>query len=294
MDSRYQAHTACACPGHAWQDRGLSSLTGDALTLYRGLDAVFCRLAGEVGATDHVFPTFLPAAMLSRLDYFQSFPHLATFATVLDSEQDNLDAFRQQNGLRSDGSVALTRTAPVRDVLTPAACYHFYRLYEGSSLDAPLYLTTLGSCHRRESHYVPLERQWNFSMREIVCIGSVAEVTSFLDHYRGRIAALCDLLDLPVIQAPASDPFFRPTNNPRWIAQQLAPLKTEFIFDGYLAASSVNFHRDFFGETFAIRRGEAHASSGCVAFGLERWIRMIVARWGSNPAGWPDLKGLAS
>jgi hypothetical protein len=294
MDNLYHAHGACACPGHAWQDRGLSSLTGAALALYRGLDGVFCRLAGETGAVDHLFPSFLPAAMLSRLDYFQSFPHLATFATVLDSDEDNLDAFRKQNSLRADGSVGLTRIAPVGDVLTPAACYHFYRLYEGSNLDAPLYLTTLCSCHRRESHYVPLERQWNFSMREIVCIGSVDEVTAFLDHYRGRVAALCDLLDLPVAQAAASDPFFRPTQNPRWIAQRLAPLKTEFVFDGYLAASSVNFHRDYFGGTFAIRRGESPASSGCVAFGLERWMRMIIVRWGSDPAGWPDLTRLPS
>jgi hypothetical protein len=102
------------------------------------------------------------------------------------------------------------------------------------------------------------------------------------------------MLDLPVTQAAASDPFFRPTQNPRWIAQRLEPLKTEFLYQDYLAAASVNFHRDFFGETFSIRRGDANASSGCVALGLERWIRMIVGRWGSDPDAWPNLKALGS
>lgn len=289
MDSSFETRQVCACPGHFWQDRGLSSLTGPALELYRALDAVFCRLAAECDAVDHTFPTFLPTSMLGRLDYFHSFPHLATFATVLECDDGNLDDFRSNHGLQPDGSVALTKTAPIQDVLTPAGCYHFYRLYEGRSLDAPLYLTTLASCHRRESHYVPLERQWNFGMREIVCIGTSDEVMAFLDFYRARVAELCAALDLPVKQEDASDPFFRPTQNARWVAQRLEPLKTEFVFDGYLASASANFHRDFFGETFNIRRNDEPAYSGCVAFGIERWIRMIISRWGADPQGWPSL-----
>jgi hypothetical protein len=289
MDEPVANHPVCLCPGHVWQDSGLSSLTGDALRLFRELDGVFCQLAAEYRALDHVFPTFLPAAMLSRLDYFHSFPHLATFATALQDDEANLDAFRQRLVPGSDGSIRLTATMPVTDVLTPAACYHFYRIYEGARLDRPLYLTTLGSCHRRESHYVPLERQWNFNMREVVCIGSADEVMGFLEHYRERVARVCKMLDLPVAPAVASDPFFRPAQNPRWIAQRLEPLKTEFVFQNYLAATSINFHRDFFGETFGIQRGNTAAFSGCVAFGLERWMRMIIGRWGSDADGWPHL-----
>ena len=289
MDKSFPHRRLCLCPGHVWQDRGLSSLTGPALRLFRELDGVFCRLAAEYRAADHSFPSFLPAAMLSRLDYFHSFPHLATFATVLQDDEANLDAFRNRAVLREDGSIGLTATTPVTDVLTPAACYHFYRVYEGTRLDRPLYLTTLGSCHRRETHYVPLERQWNFSMREIVCFGSADEVMGFLEHYRDRVTRVCGILDLPVAPVAASDPFFRPTQNPRWIAQRLEPLKTEFLFQNYLAATSINFHRDFFGETFDIRRDDAAAFSGCVAFGLERWMRMIIGRWGTDPDAWPRL-----
>ena len=294
MDSSFETRLVCSCPGHFWQERGLSSLTGPALRLYRELDAVFRRLAEECSAADHAFPTFLPTSMLGRLEYFHSFPHLATFATVLESDECNLDDFRRDAGLRPDGSIALTRTAPVQEVLTPAGCYHFYRLYEGRSLDSPLFLTTLASCHRRETHYIPFERQWNFGMREIVCIGSADEVMTFLDRYRLRVAGLCAALDLSVTQEAASDPFFRPTQNPRWVAQRLEPLKTEFVFDGYLASASVNFHRDFFGECFNIRRDGLAAYSGCVAFGVERWMRMIIGRWGNDPRHWPDLTGLPS
>jgi hypothetical protein len=292
MDRPWTAATASCCPGHIWHGGGQSSFTGPALGLYRALDGVFSRLAAEAGAAEHVFPTFLPAAMLGRLDYFYGFPHLATFAAALDEDEGNLDSFRRQAGIRPDGSVGLTRLAPVREVLTPAACYHFYRLYEGSPLEAPKFLTTLATCHRRESHYVPLERQWSFGMREIVCLGSYEEVTAFLDRYRGRVAKLCAELDLSVTQAAASDPFFRPTQNLRWIAQRLDPVKTEFLFEGYLAVASVNFHRDFFGETFNIRRFGGAAFSGCIAFGLERWIYMIIQRWGSRPGDWPCLEGL--
>ena len=293
MDNHLVTAPTCLCPGHDWDGVGQSTFSGAALGLYRALDALFCRLAAECGAAEHQFPTFLSAETLSRIDYFHGFPHMATFAATLDEEEANLDTFRQQREVRPDGSVALTRLSPIRAVLTPAACYHFYRLYEGRTLDAPLHVTTRATCHRRETRYVPLERQWSFGMREIVCIGAVEEVIAFLERYRTRVAALFAALDLPAEQQVASDPFFRPTQNPRWIAQRLEPVKTEFVFEGRLAAASINFHREYFGEAFNIRRNGGFASSGCVAFGLERWVRMILARWGNDPADWPRLKEIA-
>ena len=67
--------------------------------------------------------------------------------------------------------------------------------------------------------------------------------------------------------------------------QQLFPVKEEFVYNGSLAIASVNFHRNFFGERLDIRTGDgAYAFSGCVAFGLERWISALGDHFGEGSA----------
>src|SRR5205807_9266638 len=103
----------------------------------------------------------------------------------------------------------------------------------------------------------------------------------------------CRELDLPVDWATATDPFFRPARNPRYLAQRLQPTKHEAVFEGDLAIASVNLHEDHFGAAFDIRRDGRAAVSGCVAFGVERWLYALTRRHGSDPANWPDTAAAA-
>jgi seryl-tRNA synthetase len=167
-------------PEYHWYESGQSVLSGSLLELYRRIDNMFLRWAGDYQANEFFFPIFISARELAKLDYFRSFPHLVTFPASLDPAQDNLKRFTEGNPLDEDGCVHLTALDPVRNVLTPAACYHFYVLFQGQPQQEARYLTTRATCFRRETHYLPLERQWNFSMREIVCIGSSDEVKAFL------------------------------------------------------------------------------------------------------------------
>jgi hypothetical protein len=71
--------------------------------------------------------------------------------------------------------------------------------------------------------------------------------------------------------------------------QKLDPVKIEMVFNGDLAIGSVNFHRNYFGEAFRITRAGADAYSGCIAFGVERWIFAFLTHFGTDEAGWPVL-----
>ena len=132
--------------GHRWMDNGQSVLSGLLLDRFRDLDALFLQWAAEWRAAEYAFPAFIPAAALGKLDYFHSFPHLVTFPAVLDAEVANLKRFADSEPLGPDGQVRLGVLAAVRDVLTPAACYHFYLHFQGDVLDAPRYLTTRNTC----------------------------------------------------------------------------------------------------------------------------------------------------
>lgn len=278
--------------GLAWQPGGQATLSGGLLWGLQGLDARFVEWARALGATEYRFGTFLPARELHRLDYFRSFPHMVSFAAALDADPASLKAFAAGEVLDATGAVRLGRTAPVREVLTPAACYHFYVALQGRALDAPLDLTTVATCFRREEHYEPLQRQWNFTMREIVRLGTADEVKSFLEGFRERLDPLFRALGLDVRWEQATDPFFDPRHNPKFLAQKLDPVKTEMMFEGRLSIGSINFHRNFFGETFDIRRGGEAAFSGCVAFGLERWLYALLCRFGPETSSWPaELRG---
>lgn len=268
-------------------------LAGSLLALYRRLDAAFVRLAEREGAPEVMYPALLGASHLAKLDYFKSFPHLATFACTLDRDPDNLGAFARGRGIDERGGVALTRLDPVTEVLTPAACYHVYVDLAGQRLPAFRTVTTRATCFRREAHYAPLERQWSFGMREVVGLGTAEEVKVFLARGRARVEQFVAALGLAIAWTPATDPFFDASANPKFLAQKLDPVKTEMVHAGRLAIGSINFHRNFFGETFAIEHAGQPAFSGCIAFGLERWIRAILDVHGPDAAGWPDIERAA-
>jgi len=56
-----------------------------------------------------------------------------------------------------------------------------------------------------------------------------------------------------------------------------------------IAAASFNHHHDYFGQRFAIRLANGDtAHSGCVAFGLERWVLALFAQHGVDEGQWPE------
>jgi len=274
------------------RDCGHPVLSGPLLDLDARLDRAFLRLSARWNAAEYRFPPFIRAEHLDRLDYFRSFPHLATFPVALASEASNLRRFAETARGDAAEGVALADVAPIHHVITPAACYHAYVELEGRRLEGPVYLTTRATCCRREAHYELLERQWAFSMREIVCIGSESDVTAFLAEATARIDAWVERLDLGVAWQTAADPFFDPRRNPKYLYQKLEPVKHELVFDGRLAIGSTNFHRSYFGEAFRIRCAGEPAHSGCVAFGIERWIAAFLQRFGASATRWPELEPL--
>lgn len=278
--------------GLRWDPSGQAGLTGPLLALADDCDVAFRHLAGHWCATEERYPAALPARTVA--DYLRSFPHQATFPVALDPDDENLGEFADGPVVAANGEVALTGTAPVTAVLTPAACYHVYSGHQGEQLPAARYLTTRNTCFRREPRYEPLRRQWSFSMREIVCLGTPAEAASFLDHARAAVDQFAALLDLPLDWSPATDPFFRPRSSPGYLLQRIQPTKHEATYGRSLALGSANLHHDHFGAAFDITRNGAPATSACIAFGIERWLFALTHRHGPDPAGWPDVPAAAT
>jgi len=277
--------------GLRWRANGQATLSGPLLDLAVRLDRRFVTLARRFEPVELRFPALIAAAELERIDYFRSFPQLATFPVGLDVDDGNLERFRAGEPVSADGELNLSRLAPVHDVLTPAACYHLYIHHAGERFEGPRHFTTTSTCFRRETHYLPLERQWSFTMREIVCMGTAEETEAFLAAARTDLDALVEGIALPLTWEMATDPFFQPSKNPQYLMQRIDPTKHELMFEHRLAIASANLHHDHFGRAFDIQRDGEPVHSACLAFGLERWLAAFVHHFGPEPSGWPAVGG---
>jgi hypothetical protein len=128
-------------------------------------------------------------------------------------------------------------------------------------------------------------------MREIVCLGNQNVVEQFLENAREKLKNFFKAIGLPIEWDIATDPFFQPESNPKYIAQIVLPTKIEMIFQD-LSIGSTNLHRDYFGKNFSISMNGETIHSACVAFGLERWVYAFIQHFGEQKENWPNLHSL--
>jgi seryl-tRNA synthetase len=263
-------------------DAGLATLGPQLVGLRAALERRFLAWAAEAGAPSMLFPPLLRARDLERLDYFKSFPHLAVVASRIRPER--LDAHYARGGSVAQG-IPAGDLMDGQYVLPSAACYNVYLHLAGTALDGPRYVTTVATCFRNENRYDELQRLWSFSMREIVCLGTAEEVQRHLGAFKERILGFAAGLGVELDVEVASDPFYQPGSS-RALMQKLFPQKEEMVYGRSLAIASLNFHRNFFGERCAIRTADGQpAFTGCVAFGIERWLHALLDRFAGDAAG---------
>ena len=271
---------------------GLTALSGSALRLYHMMSRELDLLARSETAEEWHAPPALAFDTLARADYFASFPQWLTAVAQIDGSEEVL----QEVADAPDPAEAAARAlVPTQWALQPAVCYHVYAGLADTVLGGSRCISIAGTCWRREQSYAPLERQWAFTMRETVCLGTASDVELFRQRGLGRALGLAERLGIPAEVATATDPFFAPTARGRSLLQRIKALKQELLLplgDGRtVAAASFNHHERFFGEAFNIGlRDGTPASSGCVAFGVERWVLAFLVAHGVEAADWPQLQ----
>ncbi|MEM7351835.1 MAG: aminoacyl--tRNA ligase-related protein [Acidobacteriota bacterium] len=266
----------CTCESALYQvDSGLATFGPEMVRLRDLLEARFLAWAADVTAEVKLYPPLLRVEDLAVLDYFRNFPHLALVASRIRGENLESGYASNQDKLVEVPNEHLTAGG---HVLPSAACFNVFLGLRGAVLEAPHKITTVATCFRNETHYNELQRLWSFTMREIVCVGSADAVKEHLTSFKARIAAFAETIGLPIEFANATDPFFS-KNDPRLLMQKLFPQKEEMVYGDGIAIGSLNFHRNFFGERCDIRLKDGdHAFTGCVAFGLERWLHALLDR----------------
>lgn len=247
-------------------------------------------------AQEFQYPTLLPTSVLDAFGYFGSFPHFAMFVTRLHNDLDVYEAFRAEYAEQRRIPRSLFTHCQNHDYcLPPTMCYHTYYQLRDSVLQSDRVVTAKGKSFRFEAkYYRGMERLWDFTIREIVFLGSRESVLARRESFMRATFALMEEFGLRGFGEVANDPFFVTQDTAGKIFnQRMMELKYELrlYVDSArtIAAGSFNFHENFFGEAFRIKHpGQATIATGCVGIGLERLVYAFLCQHGLDESKWPQ------
>ncbi len=252
-------HLFKSFPGVTITPDGRTELSGLPLQLLARFEKQFLQMALESGAEARAYPSLIDNRILHCAGYFESFPEGAT--TV------------HAPGLSHDCS------------LSPAVCYHCYPRLAQYPLEKEVIWTCQGRCFRHEKgHYEGLARLWEFTMREVVFCGPEDWVKQQREAWMKRVLRFCEECGLAGHLEESTDPFYGTASRGQQLLQRLKKLKFELRLDlgggTTTAAASFNLHESHFTESFGITStAGAPFQTGCVAFGLERWVLAALEQW---------------
>jgi len=278
------------------EENGIFSLGPLITRLVDFFEEQFISLANTFNAQPYRFPTLIPARYLERVNYCQAFPHSLTFVTHLREDLDVINHFAEHAACDEHGLVTpLEKFDQIETLLSPAVCYHLYFALADKPLPGDrLTATAVSNCFRYESiNLSSLERMWNFTMREVIFVGSKEYVLENREIARQRMAPFFEEIGLAYRVETANDPFFIGEFRKQAAFQTAFQLKFEIraklpFKDATLAVGSYNYHQDFFGRHLNIILSDGTpVHTGCVAFGLERIAFAFMAQHGINPTNWP-------
>ncbi|NSZ19945.1 class-II aminoacyl-tRNA synthetase family protein [Agrobacterium vitis] len=176
----------------------------------------------------------------------------------------------------------------VTAALLPAACYKIYLERRNTTLASPIFVGCVAKCFRNEDKPLDEFRALNFTMKEFVYLGSSEGAMEHLEASQQIISRLLQKLGIAFDIETATDPFFDTSSSVARLAQ-ISPTKREFVYQGH-AVSSLNWHRNYFGEKFSILLDGAPIETSCAAFGVDRWLAMFKEHFISPEEAFEALK----
>lgn len=256
-----------------------------------GFNACVAGLSRDDGAEHQNHPPIIDRALLEKVHYLDSFPHLCGAIHSFSGNALQAMALAERAAGGQPWGDLLTQTGVT---LNPAACYPIYPGLAGT-LPPQGRLVTLPAAwvYRNEPSREPTRMQ-SFRVREFVRAGTAEQVVAWRDMWLQRGLDLLLSLGLPAKSDVAADPFFGRGGKVLAANQIEQRLKFEVLvpvisLDAPTAVCSFNFHQQHFGSTFDIRTADGEvASTACLGFGLERVTMALFKHHGFDTKRWPQ------
>lgn len=276
--------------------QGVYGVSGFLYNLKQFLDQKFEDLAKEFSATSIELPSFISTEDLLKSGHFETFPHHVYLSDHIDFTGEGCKLNKQQNS-QSLKDTLHKHSLHSGHCLTPSVCYNYYKSLENKVITDinSTVVTAKCRCFRYElSSVSAFQRQREFDMREIIFLGRPQEVEELRNKIMHTVWNMALELDIKASVKNAFDPFFAENLGPRAAIQFNRNMKFELLADcgmeKAVAISSFNIHSATFGKAFNIKNEQGSTvTSGCIGFGLERWLLALLSKYGTQKPQWPQL-----
>lgn len=267
---------------------GLVGVGPDFSRLMGIFDSLIVQWGKDQGASEFCYPDMIDIESLHKCNYLQHFPSTLFFTSTIKEGNAELQRFRSRLS-ENRQEIPAEHLASARYVNKSAVCLHVYKQLENKTIDlqAPTVITCLGKCHRNESINVDkLERLFNFSMREVVFVGTEEYVLKMRDTFMELSRKLMQRLGLTSNIKTSNDMFFTAEYEQKALLQEKLKLKYELNISlpydkKEISVGSFNYHRNYFADAFRIKSKDGQVvHTACVGFGLERLVYAYLSQVG--------------
>ncbi len=275
---------------------GVFSLHGKLQRMFRRLDESLRNYALEQGAEEVTYPVTISLGTLQKSKFFSHYPQFANFISVLESDTDNISAAAKKLS-SAEALDFLEHLKRPTCMCRSAGCLHAYPSYEGQVF-APgqtVAITMIGRMFRNEAANIhSLERLHEYSMREIIYLGSPEFVRARLAGCIEWCKAYLLRFEMQGVIQTANDPFFADNLAALQFFQRSEQSKYEFRLinpttANAVSVASVNMHAEHFSKAHDIKfPGGDYIQTGCFGVGFERILFLTLAQFGYDEAGWPE------
>lgn len=253
-------------------------------------DDFFRDIAISLGAEEKLYPALIPVRKYSKTGYLKKTPQYAIFCGCV---KDDLTLIDSTDNAVHHGTVHKIIKEP-EFALSPSACFHTYIEYSGQELSNNTVITFKQNVFRNEGrlNYNEIGRLCDYHVREIVMIGSDEFTISCRDRIIEKVVEIMECWGIEGDISLASDSFVMPKMQVYRKIQRIDKSKYEMHMNvaekKVISTASFNLHGKAFTDPFNIKvKGVDNTVTGCVGFGLQRWIIAFFCQYGFDEGNWP-------
>ncbi|KYH33958.1 amino acid--[acyl-carrier-protein] ligase [Clostridium tepidiprofundi DSM 19306] len=270
---------------------GVVSLNGKAQFLYDFMENEFVKLGKNMGAVWKRYPALLSIKDYQKTGYIKNSPQYSIFCANAHEDIKELEKLDKIVGTEELSDVLATP----KFALSPSGCFYVYIEHKNKILDDNKMFTFTGHVFRNEGrfNYDEIGRLRDYHCTEIVFLGEEKFVKESRMYVIERIKELLIRWNLNGILIKASDPFIMPRMQKfkkiQLIDDSKYELKLNVSKDKNISVASFNLHGTAFSYPFNITMKKCEETvTGCVGFGIERWVIAFLSQYGECVERWPE------
>ena len=270
---------------------GLLCLKDKAICLFRFFEHSFAKMAANMGAIEKSYPVLLPVDEYIKTGYISRTPQYAIFCSDV---HESIDELNDLSKAIEENRVSSYLNSP-QLALSPSACFHTYIEMKNQELEENSIISFTQNVFRNEGrlNYDEIGRLRDYHVREVVFVGDEEFVCSSRKKFLNNIKEFVVNIGLEGKVQVSSDSFVLPKMQKYRKIQMIDNSKYELRLNinekKDIAVGSFNLHGMAFTSAFNIRvRNCKNAVTGCVGFGIERWVLAFLCQYGKEEKNWPE------